>query len=192
MDRELRIEAKARNNVLQQAIMQLWPSVAKFCTEFGFHSSHVGKLINLKLNPIGARGDYRPICRRLAETLGFSCEELFPLWLYEIKDPVRVYDYSQEQLGDFGFSPQRLPDPEQTLVKQELRLCLDEVLCKLNSRNAEIIRRYFSFEDESHASQILAQEFEITQTRVNQIVRQSLRKLRHVKCSKQLKPFIEC
>jgi len=79
-----------KNEVLRRAILEVYPSVAAFCRENGFTQSPVGNLINLKDSPYGKKGKWRPLAIRLADAVGITCKELFPLALYGLTNTHRL------------------------------------------------------------------------------------------------------
>jgi RNA polymerase sigma factor (sigma-70 family) len=181
--KEIRIEARARNNILFHAIFDKWGSVSAFCREYNFTQSTVGDLLNLKISPLQKRkNEYREFCVRLATALRFVPEELFPLELYKIERPQRVYEISFAQLPSM-MALKQLPapsDPEKELINEEFKVALSAVLATLRPREVVVIKYLYGLDgfDEISANEV-AILMDLSSTRVGQIKQKALRKLRH-------------
>ena len=81
--------------------------------------------------------------------------------------------------------------PLDTAINDDLRSQIEKVLCTLNSKEAEIIRRRFGIGLEfPRTLEELGEEFEVTRERIRQIEVKAIRKLKHPSRHKWLKPFI--
>lgn len=75
--KELRIDAQLRNNILYHAIFDMWDSVDAFCHDSGISNIMVGKLLNLKCNPLKrgtGRGDTSSLTREYRKEDSFAIQ----------------------------------------------------------------------------------------------------------------------
>jgi RNA polymerase sigma factor (sigma-70 family) len=197
MSKEIRIEARLRNNLLWHAIFDIWPSVAKFCREKGFIQSTVGQLLNLKISPLNRKtGKYRPICQKLANEFCYTVEELFPLKIYDIENTqaaieVSLSELPYDELARLSAPPTQLDEVINT-ESGDLDNNVNLVLSSLNYREEKILRERLGIGEgaEERTLEEVGQKFGICREHVRQIEKKALRKLRHPKRSKGLKPFL--
>lgn len=83
MPNDLRLELRARNNVLWHAIFDVYSSVAEFCRVHKLDEVEVGRLLNLKSSPLGKKGAFTAQARHISDAVGIHPDELFPASLYE-------------------------------------------------------------------------------------------------------------
>jgi RNA polymerase primary sigma factor len=82
--------------------------------------------------------------------------------------------------------------PLDTAIHDDLRSQIERVLCTLNSKEAEIIRRRFGIGEEFPMTlEELGQELDVTRERIRQIEIKAIRKLKHPSRNKWLRMFIE-
>lgn len=188
--KEIRVEARLKNNVLYHAIYDRWPSVSQFCREQGFNIAQILSFLNLRLLPLNKKGDFLPICQRLAKKLGFLVEDLFPLKLYKIKQTKAVIEVSFSELPAPRILAQ-LPapeNPEQEAINEELREEIFQVLHQLPPREQFVIEERFL---RDKTLEEVAGTLNVCRDRVRQIENKALRRLRHPAIAKKLKPFIQ-
>lgn len=194
--KEIRIEARVRNNILWHAIFDCWPTVAAFCREKSFYEGRVGQLLNLKLSPINAKGKFIRDCVRLAETLDISCELLFPLQLYKVERTQTVVEVSFAELPQGGKEIALLPAPQSVhdeVVHRELRERIQEVFHTLTPREELVLRLRFGQEDgREWTYEEIGKDFELTRERIRQIEIKALRRIRDTRSrSKRLEEFTD-
>jgi RNA polymerase sigma factor (sigma-70 family) len=181
---EIRLEVRARNNILWHAIFDTWPSVSAFCREHGLiDKAAIRFLLNLKRSPLNHKGEWNKISVKLAQIFGILPEELFPLKLYEIEEPQRILEISFAQLPP-GLSIKELPAPnslELDLAKQSVNKALGATFLKLSPKEEKIIRLRFGLEadQKEHTLEEIAVIVNVSHSRVGQIIAKSLRKMRH-------------
>lgn len=74
----------------------------------------------------------------------------------------------------------RYAPPDNTLMKESLRVEIEKVLSTLKSREAEIVRLYFGLDgDRPLTLEEIGEHFKLTRERVRQIKEKALRRLRH-------------
>ena len=85
----------------------------------------------------------------------------------------------------------KLPSPENNLVKDSLREEIDRVLSTLSEREAEVISLYFGI---NRGRQLTLEEigdrFNLTRERVRQIKEKAIRRLKHATRSKNLRLYL--
>lgn len=194
MPKDARIEIRIRNAPLYHAIFQQYPSVAAFCRAYKLvhRQGYIGELLNLKRNPQRRDGQWRPMCLQLSKIFKMLPEDLFPGWLYQLKSTKgavdigpRIFPVPDEQLD-------ALPAPDTAdgdFEASERSRVVQDVLTKtLLPREAEIARLVF-MEDEEPTT--IADNWDVTPSRMYQILRKALRKLRHPKRARLLQPLLE-
>lgn len=190
---EIRIESRIKNNMMWEAIVPVFGSVAEFCRRTGLNQCVVGKLMNFKASPFcGGDGKshrttgcnqgraYTPVAMRLAEICGYSCEELFPLELYgKVTNPrvVRTISLAMLLAKDPGSMPYHEVEDavERKMIAQDVAHVLDD----LSARESEVIRRRLGIGCKQESMGGVARSLKVTRTRIQQIEEKGLRKLRH-------------
>jgi RNA polymerase primary sigma factor len=84
------------------------------------------------------------------------------------------------------------PSPDETLLKDSLRLEIEKALDTLTPREAEVINLYFGL---SHEKALTLEEigvrFNLTRERVRQIKEKAIRRLRHASRCKSLRAYLD-
>lgn len=111
------------------------------------------------------------------------------------KEPISletpIGEEEDSQLRDF-IEDRETPSPMDIAINDNLREQIEKLLCTLNSKEAEIIRKRFGIgEGMPHTLEELGQEFGVTRERIRQIEMKAMRKLKHPKRSKWLRSFLE-
>ena len=84
-----------------------------------------------------------------------------------------------------------LPKPDNSLMKESLRMEVENALATLSMREAEVIRLYFGLGMENPLTlEEIGEKFRLTRERVRQIKEKALRRLRHTSRSKALRSFL--
>lgn len=184
----------ARNDVLWQAIHDVWPSVAAFCRAEGFIPTVVGALINCTKSPVGARGDYLDVAKRLSEALGIGCDELFPIASYVCGRSLAVSEVpfstlDGQDLAATCAAMQSTRTPEDDVFAYDLAEQTRHVLGALSPRAVRVIERRFGFGRSDQSLIEVAADLHTTPERVRQIEALALRILRHPSHSKHLKAY---
>jgi RNA polymerase primary sigma factor len=106
---------------------------------------------------------------------------------------------SDSELIDFIPSSSKLSDPspsedetEDTVMRNELRKDIDDLLSTLSPREEKILRLRFGLDDgRDRTLEEVGKEFNVTRERIRQIEARALRKLRHPSRSKKLRDYYE-
>jgi RNA polymerase sigma factor (sigma-70 family) len=179
----LRVELRAKNNVLWHAIFDHYPSVAAFCAAHGHphRQGAVGGYLALQSAPYRRDGQLTPVARWLCESLVLSPGELWPPALYQAAIPTMVAgEYDPEALVSLVEAQRQgalAPGPEGPAEASERRRVLTLALAQLSPRQAFVLTRRFLDADEPTLEQV-GQELRVSRSRVREIEVKALRELR--------------
>ena len=82
------------------------------------------------------------------------------------------------------------PPPDSELMRESLRVEVQQVLNSLSEREAEVIRLYFGLDDyQALTLEEIGEKFNLTRERVRQIKEKAIRRLRHASRSKALRSY---
>ena len=83
------------------------------------------------------------------------------------------------------------PPPDSELMRESLRVEVQQVLNSLSEREAEVIRLYFGLDDHQALTlEEIGEKFNLTRERVRQIKEKAIRRLRHASRSKALRSYL--
>ncbi|MEX0662063.1 MAG: RNA polymerase sigma factor RpoD/SigA [Balneolaceae bacterium] len=86
---------------------------------------------------------------------------------------------------------EEIPDPDNELMGESLKVEIERALSKLTKREAEVIRLYFGIgREHSLTLEEIGERFDLTRERVRQIKEKALRKLRHHNRSAALRAYL--
>jgi RNA polymerase sigma factor (sigma-70 family) len=207
---DLRLELRARNNVLWHAIFDLYPSVVEFCRVHGFVQGVVGGYLNLTRSPyfhaksrIGCDwwniSDERgrvltPSAERLCEITGIGRDELWPMVLYSgLIAPRRVAEVAATSFVSLS-SARHVALPatqEDAMINDERRQMVEAVLATLTPRQARIIRSHFGFDSGELTLEEIASQERVSKGRVGAIELQALEKLKRGSRRKRLRELVD-
>lgn len=86
---------------------------------------------------------------------------------------------------------EEIPDPDNDLMGESLKVEIERALSKLTKREAEVIRLYFGIgREHSLTLEEIGERFDLTRERVRQIKEKALRKLRHHNRSMALRAYL--
>ena len=86
---------------------------------------------------------------------------------------------------------EEIPDPDNELMGESLKVEIERALSKLTKREAEVIRLYFGIgREQSLTLEEIGERFDLTRERVRQIKEKALRKLRHHNRSAALRAYL--
>ncbi|MBU1173405.1 MAG: hypothetical protein KKD44_27875 [Proteobacteria bacterium] len=200
----LRIEAKARNNILWHMIFDKYESVVHFCRVHDLGQWEVGMLLNLTRSPKNAEkvhdkyGEWSTVATKLAEIFHTPESTLFPEELYRMKNTKAVIETEPIMLP-ITEEVLALPDPGYTpdeyVEYADMELEVRRVLSTLTVREELVLKKRFGIgqsgsEDTSTLEEI-GQNFGVCRNRIGQIEAKALRKLRHPSRGKRIKVFLQ-
>lgn len=134
-----------------------------------------------------------PSAEEIAAKVGMPPEKVKAI-LKITKEPISletpIGEEEDSQLRDF-IEDRETPSPMDMAINDNLREQIEKLLCTLNSKEAEIIRKRFGIgEGIPHTLEELGQEFGVTRERIRQIEMKAMRKLKHPKRSRWLRSFL--
>jgi RNA polymerase primary sigma factor len=82
------------------------------------------------------------------------------------------------------------PPPDSGLMRESLRVEVQQVLSTLSQREAEVIKYYFGLDGTLLTLEEIGEKFNLTRERVRQIKEKAIRRLRHASRSKALRAYL--
>jgi RNA polymerase primary sigma factor len=82
------------------------------------------------------------------------------------------------------------PPPDSELIRESLRVEVQQVLTTLTQREAEVIKLYFGLDGQALTLEEIGEKFNLTRERVRQIKEKAIRRLRHASRSKALRSYL--
>ncbi len=82
------------------------------------------------------------------------------------------------------------PPPDSELIRESLRIEVQQVLSTLTQRESDVIRLYFGLDGQSLTLEEIGEKFNLTRERVRQIKEKAIRRLRHASRSKALRTYL--
>ncbi|MBI2473365.1 hypothetical protein HYV70_02320 [Candidatus Uhrbacteria bacterium] len=196
IQKDLRVEMKVKNNILYRAIFDSgsWKTISTFCRHFGLSQTRVGALLSLKISPLRKDGSYLKLCKDLSAVLALSCDELFPLHLYnKTGTNLVIREISWEEAARFVSSElteqQNLPDD--LFFRKELQEQFSIVLGTLTPLEEKVIRLLYGFDESEQTLEEVGDRFSLTRERIRQIELRAIGKLSRVRRRKYIEPFLE-
>lgn len=153
----------------------------------------INKLIRVSRSMVQELGR-EPTPEEIARKVGIPTDKVRKI-LRTSQEPISletpIGTDEESHLGDF-IEDKTVLSPEAHVLKQALRVQLDEVLSTLSEREEQVLRYRFGLEDDTeHTLEQVGKRFGVTRERIRQIEAKALRKLRHPHRAKYLKPFVE-
>lgn len=82
------------------------------------------------------------------------------------------------------------PPPDSELIRESLRLEVQQVLTTLSQRESDVIKYYFGLDGTCLTLEEIGEKFNLTRERVRQIKEKAIRRLRHASRSKALRTYL--
>mgnify|MGYP000954799989 FL=1 len=82
------------------------------------------------------------------------------------------------------------PPPDSELIRESLKVEVQQVLTTLSQREAEVIKLYFGLDCQCLTLEEIGEKFNLTRERVRQIKEKAIRRLRHASRSKSLRAYL--
>ncbi|MBK9275983.1 MAG: RNA polymerase sigma factor RpoD/SigA [Flavobacteriales bacterium] len=165
------------------------------------------RIVRLPLNKIGSINKINKAFARLEQEherppTAHELAEVLEMTLEEVKTSLNntgkhlSMDAPLREGEDSGtmldlMKNQDLPDPEEALMTDSLRLEIERSLDALSSREADVIRLYFGLKgNQPHTLEEIGQKFDLTRERVRQIKEKAIRRLKHTGRSRTLRAYL--
>ncbi len=195
---EYRVEIKVKNNNILKRIEDAgYKTVGEFCRlnqELNKDTSRVGDIINMKISPLGADGNFRPVVYRISEVLDCMPEDLFSDTQMHaaIESNRRTFQVNEAEMH---FMLANSPDQkllEEIVAEDEKHEAVNEMLETLTPREEKVINLRFGLNgNQEHTLKAVADIFEVGIERIRQIEAKALRKLRHPSRSRNVRDFMD-
>ena len=181
--RDYRIVAKVKNNRIASRIEAAgYTSIAKFCDANKLHYSEVYPLVSMKepaLTP--RRGEWTKAARNLAIALGVEPEDLFNARQKtgNVGNTLIIREVDEETLSLDSPSVAALPAPD-AAGQVESRVLITQLMdaAKLNPRSRRVVTAYYGLDGEPMNTQEIGDEFNVTRSRVAQILERAEDRMR--------------
>lgn len=213
--KEYRVDVRLRNNLLLKRIEGLgYLSIADFCRANNLSYQQVVQLASMRTPALKkarrskCRTDawelteeFKKVVVKVAAALGCEPEDLFTfrqkVGLEMTSSSIEISEDDALRLAD-NRNMDSLPSPEgymhppdMSVLAKRLSDQARRVLATLTPREEKVLRMRFGIgEREDFTTRELSEEFEISNTRMHEIQRKALRKLKHPIRANKLKPFI--
>ena len=153
--------------------------------------NRINKIVRRHLQEEGKE----PSVEHIAEEVGLPVEKVKNV-IKITKEPISLEaPVGSDEDGKFGdFVEDKSNDtPMDSILKEDLRTQIDEVLEQLNERERAVIKMRFGLmDDESDRTlEEIGRELNVTRERVRQIESSAIKKLKHPKVGRRLKNYIE-
>ena len=171
---DYRVKITIRNNRILKAMEeQGYPSVASFCQAHGVDYRNIISIINGKDKPLTKKGELTPHVSDLLDRLHLSVEDAFT------EKQLNGFNKNSFQIEMKESQLMALTSPVQNAellaMENDISKKLKDVISRaLTPREERLVRGYY-FEKKSMAE--LAEEVQLSITRADQIIKQSLFKL---------------
>lgn len=190
----LRMEMRLRNNILYQAIFAKWKSVGAFCKEFDLDYGRVTGYLNLSANPFKKNGGYTKTALATAKALLILEDDLFPRQIYRIETTVATVEIDLKELPAGRNFPRLASEDDtyQAMVHAELSRAMSTALkIHLHPRERKVLEmRYGLNGHDEHTCEEVGNKLGVSGTRIQQIEKGALRKLRKsIPAKRHLRPF---
>ncbi len=153
--------------------------------------NRINKIMRKYLQENGKEPDVETI----AKEVGLSVEKVKNV-IKITKEPISLEaPIGSEEDGRFGdfIEDKTSLSPTEAILKEDLRIQIEEVLEQLNEREKAVIKlRFGILDDESDRTlEEIGKELNVTRERVRQIESSAIKKLKHPKVGRRLKSYIE-
>lgn len=187
---EVRIKARAQNNLLLTMIEKEYHSIKEFCIKNNLPYSSVYSVVNLAIDYKNSTGGYRKVCIDIATAFKVLPDMIFPdsfdlIEKNRIEKTVCISDLSLEESNAI-----LLPSPEDVAIRNEKIKTIRDVLTMLEARDQEVIRLRYGIDCEPHTLKEIGELMNISFNRVRQIEHRALGRMRNPKIRKKLEAVI--
>jgi RNA polymerase sigma factor (sigma-70 family) len=207
---DLRLELKIKNNrIFQQARVMLdkdeitQADIARHCK---VTQAEIGWYLNFKISPLIKNTNIRgPIAEcqcvspdhswskraiKIANALNVLPEYLWPEYFREARKNTFVAEMNAVDLLEALVDEKQILTPEERLVENETMQLIRSKLATLTPKEEKIIRMLFGIGEDQQRPMFVASDFGVSRTRLDQIKKKALRKLRHPSRAKDLPGYV--
>lgn len=192
MDNEYRVDIKVRNNLILEKIERLgYKSLFSFCKNIGISYATVTDLCNMKLSIYNSKGQIRSVIIKLCKILNCNYEEIFTSSQAEAclktnKTTLKVKE--AEMIFLVNQNSQKISFEEEQ-DNDELKKQIERILQFLRPREREILKMRFGINETEKSYNEIGKILNLTGTRISQIERKAIRKIKSDNKTKALLDF---
>lgn len=160
---------------------QLGLNQSQMANKIGVNSSIYGDLENMKMSPLGKRGNWLKVVLDISDYFKCMPEDLFPEAIQAVEAKNMKLEFSAaEMMALSGADDTReLMCPHSALARKELHAGLNNILSKMTGREEKIIRMYHGISCDAHTVDEIAAYLNITTGRVREIYKKAISKAQH-------------
>jgi len=185
--KDYRIKITIRNDRLLNAIEDKGiPSVKQFCTLYKLDYNRVVKIISGKIKPLNDLGRPIRLVEQIIDILDISLEDAFT------ERQLKGFAKTNYEISVAEKELKQLVNPvknqEQRLIESDVKISIQNAFSKrLNAREEKILRMHYGFNGgREHTRKELSELFNVSISRISEIIIKAERKLRHPSVSNNI------
>lgn len=182
---DYRVDVRVKNNNLLRKIEEAgYNNVSEFCRRNGKTSwqTKIGELVNLKISPLNAKGQFISIIGQICDILLCSPEDLFSdtQLTTALESNRRTIEVNEAEMQFMLKNGKESLALDHQVHMDRLEGSIDELLSTLTPRQASVISMRFGLGEYPHAHTLeeTATLNNVTRERIRQIEAKALRKMR--------------
>ena len=185
--KDYRIKITIRNDRLLNAIEDKGiPSVRQFCTLYKLNYNSIVKIISGKIKPLNNLGRPIRLVEQIIDILDISLEDAFT------ERQLKGFAKTNYEISVAEKELKQLVNPvknqEQRLIESDVKISIQNAFSKtLNAREEKILRMHYGFNGgREHTRKELSELFNVSISRISEIIIKAERKLRHPSVSNNI------
>ena len=185
--KDYRIKITIRNDRLLNAIEDKGiPSVKQFCTLYKLNYNSIVKIISGKIKPLNNLGRPIRLVEQIIDILDISLEDAFT------ERQLKGFAKTNYEISVAEKELKQLVNPvknqEQRLIESDVKISIQNAFSKtLNAREEKILRMHYGFNGgREHTRKELSELFNVSISRISEIIIKAERKLRHPSVSNNI------
>jgi len=185
--KDYRIKITIRNDRLLNAIEDKGiPSVRQFCQLYKLNYNLVVQIISGKVKPLNDLGRPIRLVEQIIDILDISLEDAFT------ERQLKGFAKTNYEISVAEKELKQLVNPiknqEQRLIESDVKISIQNAFSKrLNAREEKILRMHYGFNGgKEHTRKELSELFNVSISRISEIIIKAERKLKHPSVSKDI------
>ena len=185
--KDYRIKITIRNDRLLNAIENKnIPSVRQFCKLYQLDYNRVVQIISGKVKPLNDLGRPISLVEQIIDILDISLEDAFT------ERQLKGFAKTNYEISVAEKELKQLVNPvknqEQRLIESDVKISIQNAFSKrLNAREEKILRMHYGFNGgKEHTRKELSELFNVSISRISEIIIKAERKLKHPSVSKDI------